>query len=298
MPIVRKSVQKGFTIVPNATVRDKTLNLKDRGMICYLLSLPDGWEFSIKGLSAMMPNDGDTTIKASLNRLEELGYLERTRNRDKSGKVREAIWTIYDRPHKPKTIEPTDQNAEKPKVENPTLENRTQINKDYKKEPNIDKQEGIRSNCSNYKLEDIYRENQKIESLGSVEEQSSHQKNRAAKPPVSRKGRKPTVEEISEYCSERSNGIDPEEFYDFYEANGWIQGKGKPIQDWKAAVRTWERRSRQNGIGQSSRKNNGNPFMDMICGGDEIVNEQEPDFGTSGNASNRLPFSLPERGRK
>ncbi|HWB00775.1 MAG TPA: hypothetical protein VG713_19920 [Pirellulales bacterium] len=54
---------------------------------------------------------------------------------------------------------------------------------------------------------------------------------------------KPTVEEVRKYCLERKNGIAPEEFVDFYDANGWVQGDGtKPIKDWKAAVRTWEHR--------------------------------------------------------
>ena len=52
----------------------------------------------------------------------------------------------------------------------------------------------------------------------------------------------PSVEDVQEYCLERNNSIDPQRFVDFYEANGWTQGKGKPIKDWKAAVRTWESR--------------------------------------------------------
>lgn len=51
----------------------------------------------------------------------------------------------------------------------------------------------------------------------------------------------PTVSEVREYCSERKNGIDPQAFVDFYEANGWMRGKTK-IKDWKACVRTWESR--------------------------------------------------------
>jgi len=50
----------------------------------------------------------------------------------------------------------------------------------------------------------------------------------------------PTVEEVREYCRERNNSIDADEFVNFYQANGWVQGKGKPIKDWKACVRTWE----------------------------------------------------------
>lgn len=51
----------------------------------------------------------------------------------------------------------------------------------------------------------------------------------------------PTVEEVKKYCKERGNGIDAQQFCDYYQANGWVQGKGKPIKDWQAAVRTWER---------------------------------------------------------
>lgn len=52
---------------------------------------------------------------------------------------------------------------------------------------------------------------------------------------------KPTLEEVEEYCKERKNNINAERFIDHYEANGWVQGKNKPIKDWKACVRTWEK---------------------------------------------------------
>ena len=51
---------------------------------------------------------------------------------------------------------------------------------------------------------------------------------------------KPTLEQVSDYCNERQNGIDPERFIDYYTSNGWKVGKN-PMKDWKAAVRTWER---------------------------------------------------------
>lgn len=50
----------------------------------------------------------------------------------------------------------------------------------------------------------------------------------------------PSVDEVRAYCQERKNSIDPQRFVDFYTANGWVQGKGKPIQDWRAVVRLWE----------------------------------------------------------
>jgi len=50
----------------------------------------------------------------------------------------------------------------------------------------------------------------------------------------------PTLEEVVAYCQERNNGVDPQKWYDFYSAKGWMIGKNK-MRDWKAAVRTWER---------------------------------------------------------
>lgn len=52
----------------------------------------------------------------------------------------------------------------------------------------------------------------------------------------------PTVEEVAAYCRERGNNVDPQQFVDHYESNGWMRGKTK-IKDWRACVRTWERDS-------------------------------------------------------
>lgn len=51
----------------------------------------------------------------------------------------------------------------------------------------------------------------------------------------------PTVEEVSAYCQERGNSVDPQRFVDFYVSKGWKVGQN-PMKDWKAAVRTWEQR--------------------------------------------------------
>ena len=51
---------------------------------------------------------------------------------------------------------------------------------------------------------------------------------------------KPTIAEIAEYCKERGNHVDPEKFYYYYESVGWVVGK-KPMKDWQACIRTWER---------------------------------------------------------
>lgn len=51
----------------------------------------------------------------------------------------------------------------------------------------------------------------------------------------------PSIDEVAAYCRERGNRIDPEQFIDFYTAKGWKVGS-QPMKDWKAAIRTWEKR--------------------------------------------------------
>ena len=55
---------------------------------------------------------------------------------------------------------------------------------------------------------------------------------------------KPSIDEIRQYCISRNNSVDPEQFYNFYESKGWTIGKS-PMKDWKAAVRTWEKREKE-----------------------------------------------------
>ena len=54
----------------------------------------------------------------------------------------------------------------------------------------------------------------------------------------------PTLEEVEQYCFERGNHVSASRFVDYYDSVGWSIGKGKPMKDWKAAVRTWERDER------------------------------------------------------
>lgn len=78
---------------------------------------------------------------------------------------------------------------------------------------------------------------------------------------------KPTVEEIRAYCEERQNGIDPEYFYDHYEANGWMAGKNH-MKDWKASVRTWERNNYGNQprrMSRAERQRAENAELERMC---------------------------------
>lgn len=67
-------------------------------------------------------------------------------------------------------------------------------------------------------------------------------------PKPARRFTPPTLDEVEGYCRERNNAVDAQRFFDYYTANGWTQGKGKRIKDWRAAVRLWEKQERQNSI--------------------------------------------------
>lgn len=73
------------------------------------------------------------------------------------------------------------------------------------------------------------------------------------RPPVKR-FIKPTADEVRAYCAERSNRVDAQAFVDFYEAKGWKVGSS-PMKDWKAAVRTWEKRDAERKQSAMSRPN-------------------------------------------
>lgn len=81
--------------------------------------------------------------------------------------------------------------------------------------------------------------------------------------------KKPTFEEISAYCAERGNSVDPEKFLAYYESNGWKVGRN-PMKDWKAAVRNWERNSFSSGATKpaASSRDTGfetsNPFLELL----------------------------------
>jgi hypothetical protein len=69
----------------------------------------------------------------------------------------------------------------------------------------------------------------------------------------------PTVDEVRAYCTERKNNVNPERFVDFYSSKGWMVGKNR-MKDWKACVRTWEQRDKQE---KGSNKSNHSPTFDI-----------------------------------
>jgi hypothetical protein len=66
----------------------------------------------------------------------------------------------------------------------------------------------------------------------------------------------PTQEEVTAYCQEKGYTFDPIEFWNHYEANGWVQGRNKPIKNWKACCVTWQQRENNGEFRSHSNNNN------------------------------------------
>ena len=82
-----------------------------------------------------------------------------------------------------------------------------------------------------------------IQDVYSSETQVRLGKDRIGKDRIGNRFTKPTVEEISAYCLERGNNINPQKFYDYYESVGWKVGKN-PMKNWQACIRTWEQKEK------------------------------------------------------
>jgi len=88
--------KRGYSIIDNRLLRDKSLSWKARGMLAYLLSMPDNWSVSIEHLAQQSPQ-GRHAVVTALGELETAGYVTRTRTTDQLGRIR---WDtrVYDLP--------------------------------------------------------------------------------------------------------------------------------------------------------------------------------------------------------
>lgn len=136
MAVFRVEKNSGYTVMSNHHLRNQELSLKAKGLLSQMLSLPDNWDYTLKGLSLINREKIDA-IREAIRELERAGYIVRSRERDEKGRLRGADYVIYELPQKPVSDLPTLENPtldnptqENPTLENPTLENPTQLNKD------------------------------------------------------------------------------------------------------------------------------------------------------------------------
>ncbi len=127
---------KNYTVMSNYHLRDKNLSLKAKGLLSFMLSLPETWDYSINGLVAICKEE-ETAIKTALKELQKNKYLKINKfypNETKSGKI-EYEYVIYEEPYLEEKEK--EQEGENLPLEILSVENKGQINK---KETNTEEQ--------------------------------------------------------------------------------------------------------------------------------------------------------------
>lgn len=128
MSVFKIEKNKNFTIMSNYHLKDINLSLKAKGLLSYMLSLPEDWDYSLKGLCAICKENKDS-IRSALKELENNYYLKIAKSQNKKGCF-EYDYIIYETPD-------CNPDRENPYMDKPDMDNPTQINT---KRKNIKKQ--------------------------------------------------------------------------------------------------------------------------------------------------------------
>ena len=118
MAVFRIEKTRDYTVMSNYHLRDMSLSLKAKGLLSLMLSLPENWDYTMKGL-ARICKDGIDSISGGIRELEEHGYLIRERVRGANGQLGSIEYTILEQPKEPTPAQ------EKPVRENPVQVNQT-----------------------------------------------------------------------------------------------------------------------------------------------------------------------------
>ena len=97
--IFRNQDRKSYTKICNDVLRNKSLSLKARGLLCYLLSLPDEWNVNLAHLETISDKDGRISVVSAMRELKLGGYLVRTLERE-NGVIVRHVWTVFEDPQK------------------------------------------------------------------------------------------------------------------------------------------------------------------------------------------------------
>ena len=154
MAVFRIEKTRDYTVMSNHHLRDTGLSLKSKGLLSMMLSLPEDWNYTTRGL-AKICKEGTDSIGSALKELERAGYIVRNRLRDSKGKIVDVEYVIYETPHPPEPDGPCEDepdtehpDTENPDMDTPGLENRPQLNKD-KSNPDKSKKDELSTEGSN-----------------------------------------------------------------------------------------------------------------------------------------------------
>ena len=91
--VFRVERNKNFTVMANYHLKDKRLSLKAKGLLSVMLSLPDDWNYNMKGL-ARLSRDGLDSVRSTVKELERYGYVSRHRIRTETGQLADTEYLV------------------------------------------------------------------------------------------------------------------------------------------------------------------------------------------------------------
>ena len=120
MSVFRVEKSREFTVIANCVFKDRTLSAKAKGLLVEMLSLPENWDYTLKGLTCLF-TDGLDSIRQGIRELEEHGYIVRERKRDAKGRLGGMEYVIYETPRLPveKSDNSVENEASEPAAETP-----------------------------------------------------------------------------------------------------------------------------------------------------------------------------------
>lgn len=122
MAVCRIEKTKDYTVMANHHLRNKTLSLKAKGLLSLMLSLPEDWDYTVKGL-AYICKDGIDSINGAIKELENTGYISRERIRNPKGQLTSIEYTIREHPQVTQTKDSESPVEALPTQETPIQEN-------------------------------------------------------------------------------------------------------------------------------------------------------------------------------
>ena len=98
MAVFRVEKTRDYTGMANHHLKNKDLSLKSKGLLSQMLSLPEDWDYTLKGLS-MINRESIDAIREAVRELEQAGYIIRTRERNEFGHLKGTDYMIFEKPH-------------------------------------------------------------------------------------------------------------------------------------------------------------------------------------------------------
>jgi len=120
MAVFRIERTRDYTVMSNHHLRNEKLSLKAKGLLSMMLSLPENWNYTTRGLAAIC-KEGVDAIGGALRELETAGYIVRHQLRDRQGRISDTEYVIYEQPQ-PKKPDTPSPDTDAPDTENPYME--------------------------------------------------------------------------------------------------------------------------------------------------------------------------------